>query len=234
MLQLANTRFGSTFHREVLTGVTIHTEGVALVYVMEQGKTKVRPSTGAKGEVFAGFSLSRNSQSARLTEELEIKVPATAPYSVTLPHAPVAGQFRAAGFTVAADADAAAPAAAEVGVVGKQLNFNAAAAGKIVRVSLAYEPTYLESVAAAGNDPVGGLPSSALGVIGVIKEGDVFTDQYDVTAEWKADGTPQEVYLSAGGLVTTKTDGTHIGSVNVLQVPSVGSGFLGLTVRSAG
>lgn len=233
MLQLSNTRFGSTFHRDVATGVTIHTEGVALVAVMEQGKMKVRPSTGVANEVFVGFSLSRNSQSLRLTEELEVKVPATAPYTVTLPHAPVDGQIAVAGLTPTAD-PADAPAAGEFANVDKVVTFNAAKAGQVVRVSLAFTPTFQESIAASGNDPIGGLPSTALGVIGVIKEGDVYTDQYDVTAEWKADGAPQDVFLGANGLVTTKSGGTKLGSVTILNVPSVGSGFLGLSVRSAG
>lgn len=233
MLQLANTRFGSTFHREVATGVTITTEGVALVYVMEGGKSKVRPSTGAAGEVFAGFSLSRNSQSTRLTEELEVKVPATAPFVVNLPHAPVDGQIRVGTLAPVAEAGDA-PAAGEFSLTGKALTLNAALAGQVLRVSLAFAPTFQEAMAATGNDPVGGLPSTALGVIGVIKEGDVFTDQYDVTAEWKADGAPQDVYLGANGLLTTKTGGTKVGAVTILNVPSVGAGFLGVSVRSAG
>ena len=232
MMQLANTRFGSTFHRDVATGVTIKTEGVALVYVMEQGKAKVRPSTGVEGESFAGFSYSRNSQAQRMTEELEIRVPAAAPYQVTLPHAPIDGQIRVGELAPVADVGDA-PTAAQFALVEKVLTFNAANAGKIFRVSLAYEPTYLESIQAAGNDPVGGLPSSALGVIGVIKEGDVFTDQYDVTAEWKSEGAPQDVYLGANGLLTTKVGGTKLASVKVIAVPSVGNGYLGVTVRAS-
>ena len=233
MLQLANTRFGSTFHREVATGVTIQTEGTALVYVMENGKSKVRPSLGVPGEIFAGFSLSRNSQSGRLTEELEVKVPSTAPYTVTIPHAPTNREIRVSDLTLVADVGDA-PATSEFDINGQKLTFNAAQAGQLFRVSLAFAPSYQESVSALGNDPVGGLPSTAMGVIGVIKEGDVFTDQYDVTAEWKADGAMQDVYTSAKGLVTTKIGGTKLGAVQVIQVPSVGAGFLGLTVRSAG
>lgn len=233
MLQLANTRFGSTFHREVATGLTIKTEGVALVYVMENGKAKVRPSTGVAGEIFAGFSLSRNSQSSRLTEELEVKAPATAPFVVTLPHAPVDREIRVSTLTITADAGDA-PAANEFDIVENKLTFNAAQAGQVFRVSLAFAPSYQESISAIGNDPMGGLPSTAMGVIGVIKEGDIFTDQYDVTAEWKADGAMQDVYTGANGLVTTKTTGTKLGTVQITQVPSVGAGFLGLTVRSAG
>lgn len=232
MLQLANTRFGSTFHRKVATGVTIQTEGVALVYVQENGEAKVRPAQGGTNERFAGVSLSRNSQSARLTEELEVKVPATAPYTVKLAHTPLAGQIRVGALTKAADGDA--PATGEFNIDDKTLSFNAAQAGSVQRVSLAFTPSYLEAVAAQGNDPVGGLPSTAVGVIGVIKEGDVYTDQYDVTAEWKANEL-QDVYITAGGLFTTKDTGnTKVGSVTILAVPSVGSGFLGLTVRSAG
>lgn len=230
MLQLANTRFGSTFNRAVATGATIWTEGVALSYVMEQGQAKVRPSTGAAGEVFAGVSLSRNSQSRRLTEILNVVVPASAPYTVSLPHEPISGELAARGLNVVA----AAPSAGEVQVAGKTLTFNAAEAGKVVEVALAYVPSVLESVAASGNDPVGGLASSAVGVIGVIKEGDVFTDQFDVTADWIGNGVdPVPVYLGADGRFTTKTGGSLLGSVTILQVPTAGSAFLGLSIRSA-
>lgn len=230
MLQLANTRFGSTFNRAVATGATIWTEGVPLSYVMEQGQAKVRPSTGAAGEVFAGVSLSRNSQSRRLTEILNVVVPASAPYTVSLPHEAIAGEIAARGLNVVN----AAPAAGEVQVAGKTLTFNAAEAGKVVEVALAYVPSILESVAASGNDPVGGLASSAVGVIGVIKEGDVFTDQFDVTADWIGNGVdPVPVYLGADGKFTTKTGGTLLTSVTVLQVPTAGNAFLGLSIRSA-
>ena len=230
MLQLANTRFGSTFNRAVATGVTVYTEGTALAYVMEGGQAKVRPSTGKAGEVFAGVSLSRNSQSRRLTEVLSVVVPASAPYTVNLPHAPNAGEFVVRGLDVVAGA----PAAGEAQIVGTALTFNAAEAGKVFEVSLAFTPSILESVAASGNDPVGGLASSSVGFIGVIKEGDVFTDQYDVTADWIGNGVdPVPVFLGANGLFTTKTGGTALGSVTVLQVPTAGNAFLGLSIRSA-
>lgn len=231
MLQLANTRFGSTFNREVATGATIWTEGVPLSYVMEQGKAKVRPSTGAAGEVFAGCSLSRNSQSRRLTEVLIVAVPSSAPYTVTLPHTPNASELIVRGLTLVG----AAPAAGEAQLVGKELTFNAAQAGRTFEVSMAFTPSVLESIAASGNDPVGGLASASVGVIGVIKEGDVFTDQYDVTADWAGNGVdPVPVYLGADGKFTTKTGGSLLTSVTVLQVPTAGAAFLGLSIRSAG
>jgi hypothetical protein len=230
MLQLANTRFGSTFNRAVATGVTIYTEGTALGYVMEGGQAKVRPATGAAGEVFAGVSLSRNSQSHRLTEILKVVVPSTAPYSVTLPHTPITGEIAVRGLTIVS----AAPKAGEVQLVGNVLTFNAAQAGSVFEVGQAFIPSINEAIAASGNDPVGGLSSSSVGFIGVIKEGDVFTDQYDVTADWIGNGVdPVPVYLGANGLFTTKTGGTQLGSVTVLQVPTAGNAFLGLSIRSA-
>lgn len=231
MLQLANTRFGSTFNRPVATGATIWTEGTALSYVMENGQAKVRPSLGVAGEVFAGVSMSRNSQSRRLTEILTIPVPVSAPYVVNLPHQPNDGELAVRGFTLITTA----PAAGEVLANGRVLTFNAADAGKTVEVALAFTPTVLESVMASGNDPVGGLPSAAVGVVGVIKEGDIFTDQFDVTADWIGNGVdPVPVYLGENGLFTTKTGGSLLGSVTILQVPVSGSAFLGLSIRSAG
>jgi hypothetical protein len=41
------------------------------------------------------------------------------------------------------------------------------------------------------------------------------------------------VYLGANGLFTTKTGGALLSAVTVLQVPSSGNAFLGLSVRSA-
>lgn len=230
MLQLANTRFGSTFNRPVLTGVTIWTEGTPLVYTMEQGTAKVKPCAGTAGEIFAGFSLSRNSQSHRLTEMLDVMVPPTAPYTVTLPHAPIAGELYVKGLVLFAGV----PPAGDCAISGNVLTFNAAQAGQSFTVSLAFIPSVLESVAASGNDPVGGLASSAVGVVGVIKEGDVYTDQFDVSVDWNGNGTdPVPVYLGANGKLTTKTGGTLLTSVVLLQVPSSGSAFLGLSVRSA-
>lgn len=233
MLQLANTRFGHSFHREVATGYTIHTEGVALAYIMESGKAKVRPSTGAANERFAGLSLSRNAQSRRLTEVLNIQVPATSPYTVTLPHEPNPGELRVGALTLA-DPDAGGLVDGTYEISGKTLTFNAAQAGAIIEVGLAFTPSILESIVAAGNDPVGGLPSVGLGVVGVIIAGDAYTDQYDVTADWTGNGVdPVAVYLGANGLFTTKDTGTLLESVTVLQTPSAGAAFLGLSIRSA-
>lgn len=230
MLQLANTRFGSTFNRAVATGATIWTEGVALSYVMQNGQAMVRPSTGVAGEIFAGLSLSRNSQSRRLTEMLNVVVPSSAPYTFQLPHTPITGELAVRGLTLVT----AAPSAGEVQSVGKTLTFNAAEAGKVFEVGLAFIPSVLESVAASGNDPVGGLASASVGIVGVIKEGDVYTDQFDVTADWIGNGVdPVPVYLGAEGRFTTKTGGSLLGSVTVLSVPTSGNAFLGLSVRSA-
>lgn len=232
MLQLSNTRYGSTFHRAVAAGVTILTEGVPLVQLMENGSAVVRPCTGAAGEIFAGFSYSRNAQSTRMTMEAEFKVPATAPYVINLPKAPIAGQFKIGDLTAVTD-EGDAPTAAQYALVDKAVTVNAALAGQTLRVSLAFEPTYLESIAQSGNSPVGGLPSTAMSVIGVIKEGDVFTDQYDVTSVWNANGTPSPVFLGANGLITSKAGGVELKSVQVIATPSVGNGFIGLSVRSA-
>lgn len=230
MLQLLNTRFGHTFHREVALGHVITTEGVALGYVMENGKAKVRPSTGEAGERFAGFSLSRNSQAHRLTKVVNAQVPALAPYKITLSHTPNENELRVSGFELTTDP----VEAGKVTLVGKELEFAAADAGKMVEICFAFTPTVLEAVQVAGNDPVGGLPSTGLGTIGVVIEGDVYTDQFDVTADWNGNGRdPVNVYLGAGGLLTTKTGGTLLGNVVVIAVPTAGAAFLGLSVRSA-
>lgn len=231
MLQLANTRFGSTFNRLVATGYTIWTEGVPLSYIMEGGMAKVRPCQGTTGEIFAGVSLSRNSQNRRLTEILTVAVPMTAPYQVSIPHEPIPGEIAVYGMDIITSGT---PADGQVLQVGKTLTFNAAQAGKVVTVGVAFVPSILESVAASGNDPVGGLPSTSVGTIGVIKEGDVYTDQFDVTADWTGNGVdPVPVYLGSNGLFTTKPGGTLLTSVVVLQVPTAGNAFLGLSVRSA-
>lgn len=227
MLQLANTRFGHSFHRDVATGNVVDVEGSALAYVMEGGKAKVRKSTGAAGERFAGFSLSRNTQQSRLTEIVTVRVPATAPYTVELKHEPIANQIRVAGLTIAAEA-----AEGKVKQAGKVLTFDASAAGQSFEVALAFVPTVLEANARLGQAPVGGLAAVAMNVVGVIDEGDVFTDQYDVTADWVGDGVnPPNIYLGADGLLTTKSGGTKLNSVTLIQVPSAGSPFVGVTVR---
>jgi hypothetical protein len=89
MLDLNSSRITHTYSAKLSSTVTKVPEGVALVRVMEGGEGLVKPATGAAGEVFDGIALSQVQTPDVLTFGEIIKVPSTAPYTVTLTKTPV-------------------------------------------------------------------------------------------------------------------------------------------------
>lgn len=232
MLRTNKTRIGSdTFHLEVAPGFVIDQEGVPLVAHVVGGKTYAKPCQGTGTEKFLGFSLSRSNAVDRAVTNKTVTVPAAAPYTVDLGVAIIATQFAAGvGGTALAEV-ATAPAAGEVKIDGTRLVFNAAQAGATVNVHAAYVPSYAQAVALQGSAPAGGLPSVAAGVIGIIRTGSVYTDRYDVNADWTNGGSSDPVAIKTGanGLLTIGGAGADISAaVTFLEAPSVGNGFLGV------
>jgi hypothetical protein len=222
MIKLQKTRIIKSFHRNVATGYNVATEGVPLVYVNEAGETKVRPALGAAGEKFAGVSLSQVQVPGELTAietckgegSVTLKLARTSLVAgqvaviVDGVYLVAAGSVSAGNFqpdnaagTIAIHADDAGTALAPVDI----------------KIIYKYQPTLAEAINAQGQAQAGGITAASFwSVTGVIVEGDVGTDQFDVTDDWTKTQGP--VYLG-NGLFTLKSGGTELKGCNIIEAP---------------
>jgi hypothetical protein len=228
MLVQKYTRFFGTEHRDVEPGVVIEEEGIALVYTKVNGRTYVRPSTGAAGEVFAGFSVSRNSTPRYLPKVIAGRL---VPDSgvIDLGRIPLTGQILVKVGGNVLEISANAPVEGKVQLQGQKLFFfqgtpaegaNPAVIGDIgkeVYVQFIYEPTVAEARTVIGDGPIGGLPSTNQERIGVAtRMEELGTTYYDAAADWSGAFNPR---LGADGRVTTAGNGTILVNVVVMDTP---------------
>lgn len=222
MISQKYTRVFMNEHRPVEPGVVIAEEGMALVYVRTAGETCVRPSTGAAGEVFAGFSWTRNSVPATLPMVIETKVPAS--LTVHLDRLPIAGQLLVRVGGDALDLVGSAPAdATEVRLVGQDLTFHADHVGQNLMIQLQYEPTLQEARQILGDNLIGGLASSAEQMIGLLTRADICTSFYDASADFTSAMHPS---LGADGRLTVGGNGTVLTNVTIVEAPSAANPFI--------
>lgn len=207
------------------TGV-VQVEGKALVLgAIESGLQTVKPSTGGAGEKFVGVMYG---------EQGGFDATASYPYSstfvvaaggnVTLPYAPVTGQLfvaNAAGTELTEGADAAGT----FQIAGTALHVNSTLVGTTITVRMNYMPSAGEVMSRQGSGYPGGSSSNANGLTGVCEHGTMFTDQYDVTADWSA---PTVIRLGAGGKFTTEGSGAIIASASCRKIPTAGDPWLSI------
>jgi hypothetical protein len=229
MLQLRETRIVRNKHENVMPGVIVPEEGIALVYAKDNGETKVQPSTGAAGEIFAGVSLSRNTAPASLPFVQEGVVGSTA--VVELVRTPIAGQLNVKLNGTQLTIVSAAPASeSEVQVQGRNLVFHANAKADGYVAQFLYAPTVVEARTVIGDGPIGGLSSTAQSVIGVLKDAFVGTNFYDASADWS---DTMYVKLAANGMFTVGTEADHVPGVIVRNAPNAGNPFLVISLNVA-
>lgn len=216
MLVQKYTRYFLTEHRPVEEGLRLTEEGLALVYAKQGTETVVRPSTGAEGEVFAGFSLARNSPPTTLPWVGQGVVPASG--QIELPRLPLATQILIKVQGEVRTVKAAAPEnASEVLVAARVITFHADDVGSEYYIQMQYEPTVSEARTLIGDAPIGGVPSGAQDQIGVITRGDVATTLYDASADFSTVFNPS---LGPDGILTVGGSGTVLTNVQVVSTPS--------------
>lgn len=230
MLDYGNLYVTRVKERPVVAGSTVTAEGMALVAANVNGAFGVAPSTGAAGEQFMGVSLAQQLYIDYLpaVEELTVGTDAT----VTLNHTATAGTIRVIDLT--ANATLAQGSVATTGhwdINDKTVSVNADAVGHTLRVSYRYSPSVVEAKIIQGDIPPGGAAGLLLNSVGVIEVGDVYTSEYDTTADWS--GVPV-VRLGPGGIFTTSGNGVVLSNVRVIHQPAVGTSqaaFLGLRIQ---
>ena len=224
------TRVFNTEFRDILPGLDLREDGQALVWAKANGRTYVRPSQGVANEIFAGFSVNRNTPPTFLPKIVsDVVVPESG--VVDLGRLPIVGQLlvQVGGDTL--EISASAPVAGKVQSVGTKLFFftgtpettpgagDAVAGdqGKELFVQFQYEPTVSEAKTVRGDTPIGGLSSSELDRIAVTTRVDTLgTTFYDASADWSEVIHPK---LGAEGRLTASGPGTTLTTVVVLQTP---------------
>ncbi len=229
MLQLRDTRILRNLHANVATGVLIPEEGLALSWVKENGEAKVRPSTGAANEIFAGVSFERFAPPGRVPLVIEAIVDEDG--KVELPRVPAAGQISAFQKDGSAYTIVSGPAGAETEAQldGSELIFDAdTQAGKFVRVQMLYVPSVEEARSFQGDLPFGGHASQHVAVIGRVTQGEIGTSAVDMSKDWTS---ALFVKLGADGVFTPGTANDHLDNVVVMNTPNAANPFLCLSLN---
>lgn len=231
MLYFPQTRIELSVERPVAQGSQITAEGAALVGVLVGGVFGVKHSAGVAGERFTGVSI--NSVTA-LTQAPKIEEAVLgSTHAIVVGAEPIGGTVRVVvGTTVLAAA--AAPSATEYAVDPlnpRRFLFDASFTGQKVTIVYAYAPTLAQAMALQGNVLPGGPAGQYLGQVGVVTRGDVFTDQWDTTADWS---TAVGVVLGANGkFAPTANPANALQGVQIIELPSAQRSYLGLNINAA-
>lgn len=199
-------------------GVSLSSDGQALVGYMTNGVFGVGPSTGTATDVFIGFSMTQVS-AANFLEQTAVKVEkltVSAGGTVALQFTPMAGSVavfdvtlntRPTTFTVAANV------------------LSALTAGDSVYVTYTYALTVAQSVALQGNQTPGGFAGYYSRSVGVAQNGRIHTNQFDTSKNWSA---ATAVKLGANGILQDQTGTGVVTNAIVVSVPSIDYPYLGL------
>lgn len=227
MLDLSRTRFEATVELQVHSQYPIPAEGVCLQHAMEEGIGKVRPSTGtSNNSKFLGFAFFQPVIPTESVAVEQLVVPAEEPYELRLQGAPTAAADMSAsilgGDPLTFNASAGA---GQFNVEDNVLTFNAAQAGKPVKIVYRRNLTAMDALGSFG-ETIGTTATALYETVTVIKAGEVYTDQFDTSENWAA-GEELDLRAGANGRVQVGGTGAQIPGV-VVQAPTVDSPFLGI------
>lgn len=217
MLYFPHTKVVDSGEAVVAPGAEVLAEGQVMVRQPGATAQGVTQSTGAEGEIFAGFAIAGVSAAPFLESHANkvetFVVPAGG--KVTLQFAPVAGQFSVF--------DQTAGAAAAGTLAGKVIS--GLTVGNTVSVTYKYELTVVQARALMGDAQPGGYAGMVVGQIGLAKRGTIYTSEFDASVDWS---TVTAIKMAAGGMLTGQAgDGEAINAV-VVALPSQDVPFLGL------
>jgi len=236
MLNFAQSRQVNSVSRKTSPATRIFAEGLALVAdpSIDQG---VAVSTGAAGEQFVGLSLASQIDPTQLPFYEEVASDANG--LVTVGHQPVAGSLFVKDLVTGTVLTAAAAGTAQGTLTANQYALTASGAKTFVvpvaretnalLVGGRYSPTVADINWLQGDPLPGHQIANALNIVGVVTSGDLYTSEFDTTADWTAAAV--YVKLSADGKFTaTSTASEALPGVRLLSRPGFNNGFLGLSI----
>lgn len=233
MINFSFSRFDRSTTRSTAPSTVIVAEGSALV-VDSTINNGVAPSQGAAGELFSGISISQQLSLYAFPQIDSVVVAANGTFSTTF--TALSGTIRVVDLTQGPDTAlavvASAPTTAQympVSGSSTQYSTNTANAGHTLQIFYRFAPTAAQSNGLQGTVLPGGDSGALINTVGVVIAGDVYTSEYDTSADWLATGN-LTVRLGANGLFTTSGTGVIVPNCRVVARPTANDPFLGLSI----
>lgn len=231
MLDPRTSLYRDTINRPAADAAMLNESGFACVYTRENGITQVRKSTGAAGEVFAGFNLTRTVPPQQMTKVVEASVPANK--TIHLPRTPILAQLlvKVEDTKLTIVADVADLAEDSVVLEGDTLTFHDTQVGGDLYIVFAYEPTVNEAKELTGDMPYGGLAEPTTNTVTLVTKADSLgTSFFDASCDW-SDATKIHPKLGANGNLTLDGSGTELKNITILAAPTGETPFLQIEVN---
>jgi hypothetical protein len=222
------TQFHASNEFPLATGAVVTEAGQAYVASVANGKGVVAISTGAAGEVFAGFSSLQTSMASYLptTNVLVEKLSVLTNGNVTLMQPPINGTILVTDVTGASVVFGSVSGNTLVaGTVTAGVSDHA---GQVVYVAYTFTLSAQQARAIVGDVQPGGFIGNYIGQVGLGQEGIIYTNQFDTSVNWS---TVTAIKLGAGGKLVASGTGTTIKAV-VAAVPTVSYPYLGIRFRA--
>ncbi len=227
MLNLfGNTRMEDTEEISILSGVSVQAEGLCIAQAFENGNEVGKLSSGT-ADVFLGFSYGQVYTPITKSIVVEAVVPATSPYTVTLPQTPILGQLMITNGTTEQTLGTPATDPNEYSIVDKVVTFHSGQASATMTFTLRYSPSVMELNTGDFLQITTMSASDVIGSIGVIKRGVIFTDQFDAGDTFVGGA---QVSMGIGGIVVAG-NANAIPNAFVSHVPTIENPFLGIRIR---
>lgn len=235
MLDFSQMRHRGSVSRKTAPGTQILAEGLALVADpnVDQG---VAVASGTAGEQFVGISITTQVDPTSIPNYEALVV--TQAGGVQIEQVAIGDELFVKNVTTGVTLEAAASGTAQSSLTAAQyalaatgsrdIVVPAAMAGDELLVGYRFAATVAAARWLQGDALPGQNVSTELSTVGVITSGDVFTSEFDVTADWFGSSY---VGLSANGQFTVAaTAADAIPGVRLLSRPSQGSAWLGLSI----
>jgi hypothetical protein len=221
MIYFPSTRVNISRELPVAVGASIAAEGIALMADNAGGVFGAKATAGAGTDVFLGIAVS---QQIALGNQVKVEsFTQGAGNTITLARTPVASTLSVFDVT----AGGVVPVGAGGwSLSGKTVTLQAGTNGHELIAYYKFAPTAAEVRFIQGDVWPGGPAGAALNQIGVATNGIVYTDQFDTTVNWNANGIA--VKTGANGQFTIGGSGATLAGVQVIAPPTPGFGFLGL------
>lgn len=232
-------------NRPVVGSVT--TEGVALVYNQEGSKVGVTTGTKVANQNFAGIALfqmrhvrdtttmprivtldSTNVKATKTGIDVNLGVqPVPATYNIVKNNA-VQGTI---------DTTTANGSTVSIDMAGATEDEIQATYESLLDATISFEfvPTVTQWKSMYGDVIAGDAPGVVWKDVGIVTQGDVYTTEWDTTADWsKANDVTKALAITAGGKITladkTAKDITFIPNAFVISLPTSELCYLGITL----
>jgi hypothetical protein len=221
MIYFPSTRVNISRELPVAVGSTIAAEGLALMADNTGGVFGAKATAGASTDVFLGIAVS---QQISLGNQVKVEsFVQGVSNTVVLARTPVASTLGVWDVTAGA---AIATGGGGWTLSGKTVTLQAGTQGHEIVCYYKFSPSANEARFIQGDVWPGGPAGATLSQIGVAMNGIVYTDQFDTSVDWNANGIA--VKTGANGQFTIGGSGATLARVQVIAPPTPGFGYLGL------